>query len=52
MFQRKYHQPSPEGGGGGTAGKAGDFVMFPLQSANFPLLEGDIVQSKLRNCSS
>ena len=32
------------GGGGG-----GDFVKFPLESANFPLSEGDIEQSKLAN---
>lgn len=32
---------------GGTPGKEEDFVKFPLESANFPLVKGDIEQSQL-----
>ena len=32
----------------GDPGKGGDFVQFPFESANFPLLEGDPEQSNLR----
>ena len=42
----------PWGWGGVGGGKAGDFVKFLLASAYFPLLEGDIEQSQLRNCLS
>ena len=44
------HRPSPRGGG--TAGKGGDFVQDPGEVLDFPLLEGDTEQSKLRNTPS
>ena len=33
----------------GTPGKGGDLVKFPLESTNFPLLEENIEQAKLRS---
>ena len=37
---------------GGTSGKGGDFVQDPVEALDFPLLEGDTEQSKLRNSPS
>jgi len=34
---------------GGTPGKGGDFVQDPVKVLDFPLLEGDTEQAKLRN---
>ena len=34
---------------GGSPGKGGDFVQDPVKVLDFPLLEGDTEQSKLRN---
>jgi len=35
--------------GGGPPGKGGDFVQDPVEVLDFPLLEGDTEQAKLRN---
>ena len=37
---------------GETPGKRGDFVQDPVEVLDFPLLEGDTEQSKLRNSPS
>ena len=37
------------GGGGGTPGKVGGGEKFLLESANFPLSEGGMERSQLRN---
>ena len=38
--------------GEGAPGKGGDFVQDPVEVLDFPLLEGDTEQSKLRNSPS